>query len=604
MSLSDAIRRLFSTQAPSGVEYIESERVQIVNVDQVPAHPIPAPTQTTGKIDWLSILEIPYERWDMRVPQIKDEVYKMYMSLADFIDEELHAHDASLWELRSKLNQSYGYYNNILYTIYCIAEGEVTGHYKPSASYDNNFSYDLLEKHTNEDFCSRVKQFSKTYCESLPKPDEETRTAYRLTPNGLETVWWDMDGSLREKHKLSEIHVSLLNKTPARTTNILQIAEVRAHVLTQYMTTLGVLKKEFESTTGWSKKMSAYLNSFFKDVSFYRWDYGGDFRLLGYLLKLCEQTVRESVPYARLLKTEEEVAHIKRVLPKSVAEKILLKATTLSKPITLSDTSIEALRKQNPTAWKTDIAELSRLDLHESLKILNYYRNDEDFYRIAKEAIKQTADSPIHLLAFYAYLMSLPADKEDFATKRKLHQLMTHSQQQKKFDELVDKKLPLDLNLVRELELLTKPPVRTVNLDPNKLSAAHGEHEEALKKVSSYLGDDQIPEQSSISEDSKSAINIDDLFGTVQDDADITLTTDQLEFLRMIVESGWSLPLSQAETFTKSRHKLLRGFIQELNKNVYTRIEDQLITQDDDKITVDATYKSFVKEILNARDTA
>jgi hypothetical protein len=605
MSLSDAIRRLFSTRVPSGEEYIESERVQIVNVDQVPTHPIPAPTKATGKIDWLDILEIPYERWDMRVPQIKNEVYEMYISLADFIDKELLAYDTSLWELRTKLHQSYGHYNNILYTIYCIAEGEVTSCYKPSASYDNNFSYDLLKKHTNEGFGSRVKQFSKTYCEGLPRPDEETRTAYSLTPNGLDIVWWDKDGSLREKHKLSEMHISLLNKTPARTTNLLQVAEVSGHVLMQYMATLGVLKKEFESTPGWSKKMSAYLNSFFKDISFYRWDYGGDFRLLGYLLKLCEQTIRENVPYARLLKTEEEIAHIKRVLPKSIAEKTLQKATTLSWPITLSDDSIEALRKQNPHAWKTDIAELNKLDLHESLKTLNYYRNDEDFYQIAKEAIKQTADKPtVHLLAFYAYGMSLPADKEDFVNKRKLHQLITHSQQQKKFDELVDRKLPFDLNLVRGLELLTKPPVRTVNLDPGKLSAAHVEHEEALKKVSSYLGDDQIVEQSPVSEGSKSAINIYDLLDTVQDDVDLELTADQLEFLGMIIESSWSLPLSQAETFTKARHQLLRGFIQALNKDVYAHIEDQLITQDDDKITVDATYKSFVKEILNARDTA
>ena len=72
----------------------------------------------------------------------------------------------------------------------------------------------------------------------------------------------------------------------------------------------------------------------------------------------------------------------------------------------------------------------------------------------------------------------------------------------------------------------------------------------------------------------------------------------------MIVEYDWSLPVAKAEIFTKSRHKLLRGFIQEFNKNVYTHIEDQLIIQDDVKITVDETYKSFVKEILNARDTA
>lgn len=606
MSLSDAIRRLFGSPASSNTEYAEPAQVRIVNVQQTPVHPIPAPTSTTDQIEWLQVLEIPYERWDMRVPQIKTEVHKMYVSLAEFVDTELHAYNTSLWELRNKLNQSYGYYNNILYTIYCIAEGEVTHHYKPSASYDNGFSYDLLAKHTNEEFRDRVRQFSKSYCTSLPEPDEETRTAYHLTPNGLETVWWDMDGSLRERHKLGEMHINLLNKTPARTTNILQIAEVRSYVLMQYMATLGVLKKEFESTSGWSKKMSAHLNSFFKDVPFYRWDYGGDFKLLGYLLKLCEQTIRENVPYARSLKTEEELVHIKRVLPKAVAEKVLHKATTLSKAITLSDESVEALRKQNPHAWKTDVAELGKQAIQRSLEILNYYRNDEEFYRIAKEAIKQTADSPIHLVAFYAYYISLPADKEDFATKRKLHQLITHSEQQKKFDELVTQKLPLDLNLAQDLDLLTKPPVRIVKLDSSKLSLATAEHEEALKSVSGYLGDDEeaAKPQTPVPIASKNAISMEDLFGSTPSEGDLELNSDQLGFLKFVRDSDWSLSVAQAEVFAKSKHKLLRGFIQELNKRVYEHIEDQLLIQTDDKITVDNIYRDFVKETLDGRPTA
>lgn len=605
MGLSDAIRRLFSVQTQAGTaQNTEPDQMQIVDVERVPTRPIPAPTHHTGKTDWLSLLEIPYERWDVRTPQVRDEVHKMYVALAEYIDAELRDYDTSLWELRNKLNQSYDYYSNILYTIYCIAEGEVTSHYKPSSGYDNAFSYELLEKRTDSEFCVKVRHYAKMLSLKLPKPNAETCAAYHLTPNGFEMVWWDMDGSLREKHKLSETHVNLLNKTPARTTNILQVSEVRAYVLMQYMTTLSVLKTEFQSSSGWSKKMSAYLNSFFNGVSFYQWDYDGDFRLLGYILKLCEQTIRENVPYTRLLKTAEETAHIKRVLPKEVAEKILQKATTLVKPISLSEETIESLRKQNPHAWKKDVAELGQADIEKCLKILNYYYSDEEFYRVAKEAIKQSDDKePSHLLAFYAYYSRLPADKEDFATKRKLHQLITHPEQQKKFDALVSRKLPLSLELVRELEVLTKPPVRTVKLDHDRLSTAHGEHEEALKKVSSYLGEDKEPEQAPVS-NGKNTISMDDLFSPIQDDSELDLSSDQLEFLKIIVDNDWDLPVDQAEAFVKSKHKLVRGFVQDLNKSVYEHIEDQLLVQSDDKITVDEAYKNFVKEILNGRNTA
>ncbi|CAN5683136.1 hypothetical protein BH23PAT2_BH23PAT2_07130 [soil metagenome] len=604
MSLSDAIKRLFNVQTQSGVEPSANHTsMRIVNVDQTATHPIPAPTHQTGKIDWLNVLEIPYERWDVRTPQIKTEVHKMYVSLADFIDQELNAYNTSLWELRNKLNQSYDYYGNILYTIYCIAEGEVTSHYKPSRGYDNNFSYDLLKQRTDEAFCAKVKKYANQYCETLPKPDEETRAAYHLTPNGLEAFWWDMDGIIREKYKINDTQIGLLNRTPSRSTQVLQVTEVRAYVLVQYLSTLAVLRHEFTNTPGWTKKMSRYLGHFLDQKNYY---YGNDdVRIIRYILKICEQTVRQNIPYSRLLKTDEEVAHLRRVLPKASSQAVIDSATKLRQVIHLSDNAIELLRKQNPHAWKQDIIALKGEDTNECLKTLNYYCSDEAFNRIAKEAIKYTDDNnPVQLIALYAYYSTLPEGKGDWATRQKLNKLILHPDQQKAFDQLARKSLALDVELVKALHVLTKPPVRTVILDPNKLSVAHGEHEEALKKVSSYLGEDQKPDKPQVSESSKKVINMEDLFGTVQDEGDLALTSDQLEFLKMIVDTDWSLPISQAEVFARSRNKLLRGFVQELNKSVYEHIEDQLITQDDDKITVDETYKSFVKETLNARDTA
>lgn len=606
MSLSDAIKRLFTPQPRTGVDQTpSSEQVRIVNVDQTAQRPIPAPTHQTGKIDWLSVLEIPYERSDVRTPQIRTEVHKMYVSLADFIDQELRVYNTSLWELKNKLNQSYDYYGNILYTIYCIAEGEVTGHYKPAKSYDNNFSYDLLKKRTNEEFCNKVKQFSKQYCEDLPEPDEDTRTVYHLTTNGLETLWWDMDGVIREKYNISESQVTLLNRTSSRFTQVLKVTEVRAHVLVQYLSTLAVLRHELANTQGWTKKMSRYLDGFFNQKNHY-WYGSDDVRVIGYILKVCEQTIRQNIPYSRLLKTDDEIAHLRRVLPKASSEAVIESATKLRQTIHLSNNAIELLRKQNPHAWKQDVIGLKNTDTDQCLKTLNYYSADDAFNRIAKEAIKYTDENAsAQLVAFYGYYSTLPEGKGDWATRQKLYKLIAHPEQQKAFDQLVaDKKHILNAGLVKALTILRKPPVRTVNLDPSKLSTAYGEHEEALKKVSSYLGDDEEPEQPLVSGNNKKAISVDDLFATIQDDGDIELTTDQLEFLKMLVENDWNLPVAKAEAFTKSRHKLLRGFIQDLNKSVYIRIEDQLIIQDDVKITVDEAYKSFVKEILNARDTA
>lgn len=599
MSLSDAIRKLFNTDSS---QQTKVTRLNVLNVDASSVRPIPVPDKNQSlKLT----LEIPYERHDMRIPQIKKEVMEMYSKLADFIDKQLRGSGTSLPQLHNQLARDGGYYDNILYTIYCIAEGEVTTHYKPSNGYDNHFSYKLLREHMGEREYENVKQFTKEYCTRLPEPDEETRTAYHLTSNGLESLWWDMDGFIREKYSISESQAALLNRTTSRSTQVLKVAEVRAHVLVQYLSTLAVLRHEFTNTEGWTKKMSRHLDGFFNQKSHY-WYGSDDIRVTGYILKICEQTVRQNIPYTRLLKTDDEIAHLRRVLPKASRDVVIESATKLGKTLNLSSDAVELLRKQNPHAWKQDVAELKNADTVNCIKTLNYYRSDEAFNRIAKEAIKNTdGNNQAQLIAFYSYYSTLPEGKGDWATRQKLFKLIPHPEQQKTFDQLVaGNKHTLNTDLVKTLMALTKPPVRIVSLDPNKLSTAHGEHEEALKKVSSYLGDDKEPEQPVTPDNSKKNISADDLFSTIKEDDDIELTTDQLEFIKMIVEYDWSLPVAKAEIFTKSRHKLLRGFIQEFNKNVYTHIEDQLIIQDDVKITVDETYKSFVKEILNARDTA
>jgi hypothetical protein len=595
MSLSSAIRKLFSSTSP---ETDQQNRLKILSVDHTSISPIPVPTKDQS----LSLtLEIPYERYDMRIPQVKKEVMKMYSKLAEFIDEQLRHSGTSLPQLHNQLTRAGGYYDNILYTIYCISEGEVTTFYKPSNGYDNSYSYGLLKERVGEKIYEDFQKFSKDYTATLPQADEETCEAYHLTPNGLERLWWDTDGSIRQKSNINEYQIKLLNRTPGRSTQVLRINEVRAYVLAQYLSTLSVLRKELTETQGWSKKMSTSLERFFNQNNHY-WYGADDVRLLGYILKICEQTVRKNIPYSRLLKTEEEIAHLRRVLPKSVSELVLEKATQPSQAINLSAKAVELLRKQNPHSWRQDIRDLKDADINKSLKILNQYKSDTIFNRIAKEAIKHISDKNIQLIVLYSYYSTLPDGKGDWATKQKLHSLITHKDQQKEFDKLTSQTLPLDLGLLKRLQALTVAPVRTVKLNSDRLSVAYGEHEEALKKVSSYLGEDKTKENSPNPKTKEKLISVEDLFESNQDDTELNFSFDQRKFLKLIVKNNWSLAASIAEEFAKSEGKLLRAYIQELNQRAYKYIEDQLIVQDNDRIIVDEMYKDLVNRTLNAGD--
>lgn len=105
-------------------------------------------------IDWVELLEIPYERKVMENKQVKEETLIFYEKLCSHIDNELKIKKTALIEKVNKLKNENRYYNNILYTIYCIAEGHVTKFYS-SKSYDNSFSYQILEQNLGSD----VKNF-------------------------------------------------------------------------------------------------------------------------------------------------------------------------------------------------------------------------------------------------------------------------------------------------------------------------------------------------------------------------------------------------------------------------------------------------------------
>lgn len=489
----------------------DSPSVRVFDISGVAPSIVHRPQIYSGAKDWLQLLEIPYERSSLRVTQIKSEVMKLYQELCVFIDNSLIKDGESLSRLKNKLDQGYSYYGNILYTIWCISEGVVTSHYQ-SLGYDNNFSYDLLKRHTNEDLVKGVKEFCLEYSKKLPPADNETINTFHLTPNGLPYLWWDADGVLREKYNLSKAQVNLLNNSPDRSTKIMEIPELRVYILLHYLSVVELLRDQFRTTDGWSKKMSRYLAAFFDNNTRYWPDYL-DAKVLAHLLKLCEQTTRINVPYSRLLKVDEEVAHLKRILPREVSPLLLEKATSLPVPIQLTAETLEALRKQNPTAWKNDIVDFRSMDCQKCIKVLNTYKGDDNFRNIAKEAIRLSGTNITNsLLSCYSYFVIVKKDEWEQVVLQKIKKLITHPEQQSAFSDLVSQNKVLSVELSAALMILTKPPVRTVSLDAKKIQAADAEHTEVVKKVSDYLSENSEEEREPINPSAHSKISVDDLF--------------------------------------------------------------------------------------------
>ncbi len=585
-------------QHQSASAVVQTDSVVVYDVSNIQTSTIniqeQEPLQPYQLTKWATQLELPYERHNLRIPQLRKAVYDIYEELAEYVDQGLRRENSSLEALgRQAMPGGYSYYNNILYTIFCMAEGEVTHHYSGGGRgyYDSSFSYQLLQMRTNEAYVEHLKQYVAELVKKLPAADEEVRKYYGLTKNGFALTWWDKDGELRGKYKLPNHLDRILTITPSRSTKIYEIPPVRAAIFLHYYRVLLTLEKQRELTPGWSQRMTAYLNQVFDDTRKYVSNPYG-IAVLNIILKLCEQAVRSNVPYARPLDTTKELASLSRIIPKDAATAITTAINDI-KPLKLSDATLQLLREQNPTAWKSDTAITGEISVEQVITLLNRYDQPGVIDKVAKDLIKRHDDPKAQLLALYQ--ASVIDGSLDKVLEKKLSSLVHHAQLST-YNQLVLEKKKLSITLAEQLASLGRAPRKRVVLNDEKLAKAHDDHNRAIKSVVGYLGeeadDDSTPAPVEVP-----VITRETLFAASVDQP-IMLTDDQKKFLGLLIDSSNGIEVSVATEFTRTQKKMLNSYLQSLNKILYQRFEDQVIVQGDGRIGIEDEYIAAVKGLL------
>jgi TM2 domain-containing membrane protein YozV len=538
---------------------------------------------------WTTQLELPYERHDMRVPQLRQATYEVYEQLAEYTDQLLRRQHSSLMDVvHTPSSGVYFHYNNILYTLFCIAEGEVTAHYSGGLrGYDNSFSYDILRERTNDAFVTQIERYATTLADVLPPADAAIREYFRLTENNLPITWWDSDGQLRKHSQLSKDQRRLLTITPSRQTKALEIPELRMAVFAHYFRVLDTLNAQRKLTNGWSQRMTNYLRDVFDSNRIYV-NNPYDVKILLYLLKLSETAIRGITPYTRPLDATKETQALGRIIPKSAAQAVLTAVHDVQ-PLTMSDGTIALLRQQNPNAWKHDIADTSTLTLSQAVALLGRYKNPTTSSKIAAELAKKHRDPVVRLLALYHANTVAELNPA-------LHKLLTniiHPAQLATYRQLIVTKQPLSLALATGLAALQQQPRRRVVLDEAKLAQARHDHTRAVQSVVGYLNDNETP----IPQPTEApAISRDTLFADASP-SPIVLTDDQRRFLQLVTSAADGVDAIAATEFARNQHKMLNSHIQAINKSLFDTFTDQVIIQRDGRIMIEDDYSVAVKEL-------
>jgi hypothetical protein len=166
------------------------------------------------QIYWVDRLVIPYKRSVLNNEQCEDETIKLYMDLLIIVDQYLRTYNNSnINELITRANASSSYYNNILYTLECIAEFEVTNFYKNENSTQSEFSFQILQEHSSKELVTYIRKYLSERSKLITLPSPQTIAFIKPISNSqkekrklilnLKKVYGSIDIPIRFNHFLS-----------------------------------------------------------------------------------------------------------------------------------------------------------------------------------------------------------------------------------------------------------------------------------------------------------------------------------------------------------------------------------------------------------------
>ena len=575
-----------SNDVKRGKEINEKPTVKIIDVTNIKTIKIPREEKIVDEDhnDWLRKLELPYERSIMSVAQVKDETLKLYEKLCNYLDKELRKKDSSLNKEIKRIYARGGYYDNILYTIYCISEGHVTKTYSGNYDfYDPEYSYEIIEYYFGRDFREKIYIKAQELEKGIAAPKGETLIHFNLTEDGLPRRWWDNDGRLRRDRDFNDKEVNILNATPRRSTVIWNIYNARKQIISLYLLIWECIVSGLEKDIKWVNKNKDNLTEIISTKNIYYPDYENG-NILASLIKISENTIRELVPNTQVLNVSNEEENIKKYLPKEIVSDINNRIVEFKREISSKEIEkiLVEMIDENPKDWKAKVERILIADTSVRAGLLIDYRNDENFIRIAKEIIKKIDDEDILLLALYGIGL-----QEKLSSKNnKLLESILHPTNIQKFNDIQNKKDELSKELLGQLLELKEPIRKKIELDMSKVEVSKKELRETVNIVKDYIGEDEME---LVVEAQGETI--------VEDNNDDKSEFKYTEFLIRILDSG-SICIEDGKKIAMDYGILFNAFISDINRELYEYIQDQTIIIEDGLIKIDDFYVDMVRELI------
>lgn len=435
---------------------------------------------------------------------------------------------------------------------------------------------------------------------------------------------WGLGTKYKAKLHLTEEHVNILNRQWSASNNFCSIEFCCDEVVKLFISTLKSLNDTFLHEnktlnqqittivdTVLRKHFRFQLNSFNYKSSIE----STTTEIYTTIFKYCENTVRNHYGHKRKLSTDTyfdstTAAHtefetgiitpLNKILP------------TLISTIALPDEETEiALNAQNTSRWKDKFEEISEtykdnssvfLDHIIKLGALNIKNPSIEniFFEASKFIAKADKEISLILYTHYLYYDLKSASFDNKQLTKTIQKNIFKTNDQIKAFEIIISDLIQDKNLEKALKRI--PDIfsvkrKKIKLDTKSIQEVQLQHSETVELLNEYLEDEYEDENNSIKTQqtgndeltiqitSKSEVEQKSIYGE-----NLIFSPIHIEVLEIFIKSNFSVIKKELETIIKPKGFFVNQVIENINEITYEFLDDILIEEDDDCLTINPLY--------------
>ncbi|WP_394011700.1 tellurite resistance TerB C-terminal domain-containing protein [Anaerococcus cruorum] len=512
---------------------------------------------------WILKLDRHYKSKAMRVNQVNVAALKMYARLCETLELYLSEKGTTVARHVSKLRRETVNFD-LYYTIYLIAETQVLNFYNPLSRKTAEKSYKIIEDYVGSDARKLLEDRADELKYELKPADKETKEYFKLTDNNKISLWWDPDGSAREKYNFTKEEQLAINQISKRSNVLWKNKKVYKLLMDLYLSTLRALfdAKDIE-TKRLTRVIKPYQQS--KDI-------------LDAILVISEKNIREIFSFYGWISTEKasdllkEEANIDIYNFVSDYQKDYLNNLDFK----LLDEIYRDYFDKNPKKTQDFINYLIYLDIEEEIKLIKDYEDHENFEKILNELVKSWYEDEKIIALYYLYKKDLNKKSHD----KYLFEIINKAN----FDRFLKliKENDLSLSLIEEISKLKNIAPKKIKVDSKKIDISRRNLDKTVSLVNEFFDEEESLEP--IDETKEDVANEDD--------------NSYTDVLARILDQGF-ISVDEVQALAKKDGLTLNTFIGNINESLFDYIGDQTLVVEDKKVIIDEFYVDMIKEYVD-----